>query len=217
MLPNFREKETVLLDMDGTLLDLHYDNYFWQHYLPQVYAQAKEIDEASALAHLMPIFKAHQGTLNWYCVDFWSEELGVDIMHHKAQVADRIAYRPQAEAFLQTCQDEVEDTRLITNGHRKVLDLKMAVTGLDKYFREMICSHELGAAKEQQVFWQRLQSMNEFEPETTLFIDDNEAVLDSAHKFGIRHLYSVAQPDSVTPRSSLSKYPMLDDFFARAD
>lgn len=212
MLPDLREIDTVLLDMDGTLLDLHYDNYFWQHYLPRIYAQIKQVDEAQAVAHLAPIFETHQGTLNWYSVDFWSEELGLDIMHHKAEVADKIAYRPQAEAFLQACQDQVSDTRLITNGHRKVLDLKMAITGLDKYFREMICSHELGAAKEHQAFWERLHAMNEFDPHTTLFIDDSEAVLDSAHQFGIKHIYSIARPDSVTPRRVHSKYPMVEEF-----
>ena len=30
---------TVLLDMDGTILDLHFDNYFWKEYVPQKYAE----------------------------------------------------------------------------------------------------------------------------------------------------------------------------------
>ncbi|HNG60363.1 MAG TPA: haloacid dehalogenase, partial [Cellvibrionaceae bacterium] len=30
--------DTLLLDMDGTLLDLHYDNYFWLEYLPRAFA-----------------------------------------------------------------------------------------------------------------------------------------------------------------------------------
>lgn len=212
MLPNLNRIETVLLDMDGTLLDLHYDNYFWQHYLPKIYAQEQNIDEQRAIEILQPIFLHYQGTLEWYSVDFWSAELGLDIMHHKTKVADKVAYRPQAEVFLAACKEQIPDTRLVTNGHRKVLDLKMAITGIDQYFSQMVCSHELGAAKEQLLFWERLKEASHFNPQDTLIIDDNEAVLDSAHSFGIKHVFSIAQPDSVTPRTSQSKYPMLDSF-----
>ena len=31
--------DTILLDMDGTLLDLHYDNHFWQVYVPEKFAE----------------------------------------------------------------------------------------------------------------------------------------------------------------------------------
>lgn len=214
MLPDLNQIQTVLLDMDGTLLDLHFDNYFWQTHVPQVYAEQNGIETAAAVAKLTPLFRAHQGTLNWYCVDFWSAELGLDIMQHKADVAHKIAYRPQAEDFLQQCQQRVADTRLITNGHRKVLSLKVEFTGLDKYFREMICSHELGAAKESQDFWHALQEQRGFDPEHTLFIDDNEEVLDSAARYGVRHVFSIEKPDLSGPSrgKELSKYPLLGSF-----
>lgn len=212
MLQDLNELETVLLDMDGTILDLHYDNFFWVKEVPRIYAEERGMPEQEAIDFLTPIFRSHEGTLNWYSVDFWSDLLGFDVMHHKSQVAHKIAWLPNAEAFLKACQRDVPDTRLVTNGHRKVLELKVAKTGLDQYFSEMICSHELGAAKESQDFWHRLMMLREFDPATTLFIDDNEAVLDSAKKFGIEHVYSVAMPDTVTPRTSTSKYPMLTDY-----
>lgn len=212
MLQDLSQIETVLLDMDGTLLDLHYDNHFWQHEIPRIYAILHDIAVTEAIDHLVPIFRSHEGTLNWYCVDFWSDQLGFDIMHYKAEVADKIAWRPQAEAFLQFCRDSMPDTRLVTNGHPKVLSLKVARTGLDQYFSDMICSHQLGAAKESQDFWRRLHQSRTFNPDTTLIIDDSEQVLDSAKRFGIVHLYSVATPDSVTPRATISKYPMLESF-----
>ncbi len=31
----------VLLDMDGTLLDKYFDDYFWEHLLPEKYAEKK--------------------------------------------------------------------------------------------------------------------------------------------------------------------------------
>lgn len=204
---------TVLLDMDGTLLDLHFDNYFWHHYVPRVYSAKHQIERGQAQKHLTPLMASHQGTLNWYCVDFWSEQLGIDIMQHKTELSHKIAYRPQAQEFLQHCRQRVKDVRLVTNGHRKVLELKAAVTGLDQYFDTLVCSHELGAPKEEQKFWSQLHGLNCFERSSTLFIDDNEAVLDAANGYGIGHIYSVARPDSKTGRQKESKYPMLESFF----
>lgn len=200
---------TILLDMDGTLLDLHYDNYFWQTHLPLIYAQEHGIDEADVMAVLEPKFKQHEGTLNWYCVNFWSQELAVDIMSHKQDVAGKIAWRTGAEQFLQRCAAHTENLHLITNAHREVLNLKHQHTRIKDYFNSTLCSHELEMPKEAPQFWQLLHSQYGFDPELTIFIDDSDAVLDAAHSFGVAHLYSIEQPDSSKQRAAHSKYPML--------
>ena len=204
--------ETVLLDMDGTLLDLHFDSHFWRNHLPQVIATKNGIQLDEALASLEPIFLDHAGTLNWYCVNFWSQQLGFDIMPHKREVANKIAYRESAEEFLQRCNQHTQDVRMVTNAHRKVLELKIELTQIDQYFPQMLCSHELGHPKEEVEFWQKLHQHTPFNPATTLLIDDNEAVLESAERHGIKHLYSIAQPDSSTPRHEESRFPMIKLF-----
>ena len=133
--------KTVLLDMDGTLLDLHFDNYFWKTHVPLIYGRKNGITSEQAFDQLLPHFQKHMGTLEWYCVDFWSDLLGIDVMLHKKEVADKISYRPNAQAFLKKCRKEVNDLRLITNGHRKVLNLKIEHTQIDQYFDSMHCSH----------------------------------------------------------------------------
>ena len=60
--------ETVLLDMDGTLLDLHFDNYFWKTHVPIIYARKNDITPEQAFEKLLPHFQQHMGTLEWYCV-----------------------------------------------------------------------------------------------------------------------------------------------------
>jgi len=204
--------ETVLLDMDGTLLDLHFDNHFWRNHMPKVFADKHGLSMAESYRELDPLFSAWAGTLKWYCVDHWSQHLDIDIMALKRDVADRIAYRPNAEGFLQACQRNTGDVRMITNGHRKVLDLKIEHTRIDQYFNQMICSHELNHPKEDQDFWHSLQVFSPFEPSKALFIDDNETVLNAAAQYGIGHLYSIAQPDSKRPRDTPSRFPMIAEF-----
>jgi len=202
--------DTVLLDMDGTLLDLHFDSHFWLEYLPSVWATRNGLMIEEAKAKLMDMLNHHAGTLNWYCVHFWSDALGLDIMQLKGQVAHKIAWRPSAEAFLQRCQQECSDVRMVTNAHREILNLKILKTNIDKYFDQLLCSHELDYPKEDIEFWNKLNENKPFNPERTLFIDDSEAVLDSASQHGIKHIYSIAQPDSSMTRKTPSKYPMLE-------
>lgn len=206
--------ETVLLDMDGTLLDLAFDSHFWLQHLPRVYAQKHQLDAAQTDEVLRPIFEQNAGSLNWYCVEFWSNELGLDIMTHKEEVSHNIAYRPAAKKFLRHCRSQVDDLRLVTDAHRRVLNLKIGITQLDQYFDQMICSHELGTPKMNPKFWDKLQKHKPFDPQTTLFIDDSEAVLDSARQHGIKHILSIAVPDSSLQRAEQSKYPMVENLAA---
>ena len=203
--------DTVLLDMDGTLLDLHFDSHFWLEYMPRIWATQNGFMLEDARNKLFAMLDQHAGTLNWYCVDFWSHTLDLDIMALKGQVAHKIGYRPTAEAFLQRCQQESNDVRMVTNAHRKVLDLKIKKTNIDQYFNQLLCSHELDHPKEDAEFWHRLHRNKAFEPQRTLFIDDSEAVLESAARHGIKHIYSIAKPDSSMHRKTPSRFPMLED------
>lgn len=212
MLFDWDNIDTVLLDMDGTLLDLHFDSHFWLDHLPSVLAEHRKVSLNEAKDSLQPIFEEHARTLNWYCVHFWSEQVGFDIMPHKHTVAHHIAYRETAEAFLRDCNKYCNDVRMVTNAHRKVLELKIELTDIDQYFMQMLCSHELGHPKEDESFWSELNRHTPFNPERTLLIDDNEDVLESAERYGIKHLFSIAQPDSSRPRSTASRFHMIDRF-----
>ena len=44
---------TVLLDMDGTILDLHFDNHFWLHHLPLRYSEIHQVNLAEAKKSLV--------------------------------------------------------------------------------------------------------------------------------------------------------------------
>ncbi len=204
--------DTVFLDLDGTLLDLHFDNYFWREYLPLHYANHSSVNIEKAQNQLCERFDSLNGTLSYYCLDFWSNELGLDILALKKEVKSKIAIRPGVEAFLTFLKENNKRTLLLTNAHRSSLDLKMEMTGLSNYFEKIYSSHDFGFPKEDQAFWVALQEKETFDPLKTLFIDDNQNVLDSAKQFGIQYLLGIFQPDSQISGEVLSEYKQVKDY-----
>jgi len=204
--------DTVLLDMDGTLLDLNFDNHFWQRHLPRRYAEARGMPPESGREELMARYHARAGTLEWYSVDFWETELEMDIMRFKEEVAHLIAIHPHVPEFLEAVRASGRRIVLATNAHHKSVTLKMARTGLTPRFDAIVSSHALGAAKEEQAFWERLRAREPFEPARTLLVDDSIPVLDSARRYGIAHLVAVKRPDTQQPEKATAGYPAIDDF-----
>lgn len=198
---DWQDIDTVLLDMDGTLLDLHFDNYFWQQHLPKRYAHANGISEQQALDYLTPIFRDEYSNLQWYCIEFWERKTGLDVAALKREVQHLIRPRPYSVDFLKTLRRHRKHVLLVTNAHHKSVRVKMENTQLDVHLDAIHSSHDFGAAKEDPAFWPRLQRATGFEPERALFIDDNLAVLDAAHNYGIRYVLAIEQPDSQRERT----------------
>ncbi len=203
--------DTVLLDMDGTLLDLHFDSHFWLEHLPRRYGELHRLDEASQ-HQLRERIIGEQGTLNWYSLAYWSRELGVDIVALKREVQHLIGLRGDALDFLKWLKRAHPRVVLATNADRASLELKLPLTGLEEYLDAIVSSADLGVPKEAQEFWFELQEVEPFDPARTLFIDDNPSVLESAREFGIRHLLGIKQPDSSQPERELEEFIALDRF-----
>jgi HAD superfamily hydrolase (TIGR01509 family) len=204
--------DTVLLDMDGTLLDLHFDNYFWTDHLPRLYAAKHQISEAESSAHLQATLHNGVGTLQWYSLDHWSEQLQMDIPALKREVQHMIRLRPFAIEFLTQLHASHRDVVMVTNAHRKTLELKMANVDLTGWFDRVVVSHDLDAPKEDQAFWHRLQALHPFDSGRTLLIDDTERVLDSARDYGIAHLLTLLQPDSQGQKRLSTRFPGIHHF-----
>lgn len=208
----WNEIETVLLDMDGTLLDLHFDNFFWQEYLPGKWGEIHALDRETAKSRLMPRFREMSGTLSWYCVDFWSQELEIDVMALKSDIEHLIQIRPHSVTLLQFLRDIRKPVVMVTNAHEKLIGMKMEKTHIDRYFDQIFCAHRFGAPKEDLVFWKRLSEELMFSPKNTLLIDDNLTVLHTARAFGIGHLLTIAQPDSQSPQRVVREFPAIESF-----
>jgi HAD superfamily hydrolase (TIGR01509 family) len=187
----------VLLDLDGTLLDLDFDNHFWQSLVPQQWGAARGIDAIAARAALKPRFAACEGTLPWYCTGHWSRELGLDIPAIKRADADRIRWLPGAQQFLAAARARGKRLVLLTNAHPDALAIKHERTGVLDHFDASFSAHQFGAPKEDPRFWQALAQAERYDPARSLFVDDSASVLAAARAAGIGLIRAIRRPDSV--------------------
>ncbi|SDN60454.1 putative hydrolase of the HAD superfamily [Pseudomonas arsenicoxydans] len=208
----WRDIDTVLLDMDGTLLDLHYDNHFWMEHLPQRYAELHGVSRAMAEMELQPLFERNAGQLQWYCLDFWSVELKLPVRELKLETAHLIALRPDADTFLAAIKKAGKRVVMITNAHRDSLSLKLERIELAPYFERLISSHDYGFPKEHPQFWEALQADIDFDPARSLFIDDTLPILRSARGFGVAHLLAVSEPDSRKGPKDTAEFAAVGDY-----
>lgn len=209
---DWQDVDTVLLDMDGTLLDLHFDSHFWLEFLPLCYARHHGLDPDSSRASFIERIMAERGSLNWYCLDYWSRELDLPVAELKREVADRIGYRPRVKEFLAALRHSGRRTLIVTNAHWDSVNLKIEHTGIDQLVDLMVCSHDFGLPKENPAFWTKLQEVEPFNAQRTLLVDDSLPVLESARTFGIRHLLCIAQPDSRQPAREIADFDVVTDF-----
>lgn len=206
---NWNKIETVLLDMDGTLLDKHFDDYFWEHYVPESYAAKYTMDIESAKKKLLAKYKSREGTLSWTDLDFWSHKLGIDIPALKIKVDHLIQVHPYVVDFLKFCKGNEKNLYLVTNAHSKTLDIKLNKTAIGGYFDKIVCSEHVGVAKEDRTFWGKLEKILNFDRKKTMLADDTEKVLLSAKTYGFGALIFVARPSSKSPIKYSATFPSI--------
>ena len=198
--------------MDGTLLDLYFDTQVWAVTLPERFALAAGLSPVEADAELARRLDSARGTLNWYCLDYWTAQLGIDVAGLEQELGHLVTPRPGAIAFLEQLAAAPPRVILATNAHPSGMKRKFARTGIERYFDAVASSHEYGDCKETQRFWETFAAAFAIEPATALFIDDNHNVLRAARDFGIAYLYGVSLPDTRGPVIASEEFCCLDTF-----
>jgi 5'-nucleotidase len=202
----------VLLDMDGTLLDKYFDDFFWEHLVPEKYAEKHAMTFGRAKKELTEKYKFHEGTLNWTDLDFWSKELDLDILALKEQIQHLIEVHPHVENFLKMLKVHRKKVFLVTNAHYKSIELKFRKTSIGKYFDSVLASFDVGYPKESLKFWEKAEKLLKFDKSETLFIDDTEEILKTAKTYGIRYiLYKSRSNSKVKPKGS-NEFMHINDF-----
>jgi len=202
--------DTVLVDMDGTLLDLAFDNFFWLEVVPQRYASLQGLHIDAARRQLAPRFDAVVGTLSWYCLDHWTRSLGMDLKSLKREHREHIRFLPGAPEFLASVRRRGKRVSIVTNAHRDTFEVKAEHTGIDRLVDAVVCSHDFAAPKESAAFWQALERHAPFDASRTLLIEDSVAVLAAASAHGVQHTLAIRRPDSRLPARTIADYAAID-------
>ncbi len=205
--------DDVLLDMDGTLLDLHYDATFWLKTVHSIVASFTGESENEIRDRFQKELKRHEGTLAWYCTDRWAEFFGIDLIEAKRQLAHLIRYRPHAKQFLEALRPLPLRTIIATNAHPDVIQLKLDVVPLSTLVDGIVSSHQYGVAKEHPNFWTALFEEYSIDPNRAIFMDDSQRVLDAADRAGVREIVEIRHPNLSEPPRTTWKQG-IDDFDA---
>ncbi|MDJ0622964.1 MAG: GMP/IMP nucleotidase [Desulfocapsaceae bacterium] len=204
--------DTVMLDMDGTLLDKYFDDYFWEKYVPQVYGRKHNLSPEQAEEALLAKYRSVESTLQWTDLHYWTKRLGLDIIALKQEIDHLIGVHDHVVDFLQHIRSTQKKLCLITNAHPKTLEIKLAKTGIGHFFEVMICADEIGFAKEQVEFWHGLEKILSYDKRRALFADDTEKVLRAANQYGMGHLLHIAKPSSQLPTRHSGDFPSVAHF-----
>jgi putative hydrolase of the HAD superfamily len=208
--PDWTGIDTVLLDLDGTLLDQAYDNHIWRDLVPQRFALANSLDMHAAYAEIKRRFAERSGTLDWYCIEYWSRDLGIDIGALHREVRSHVAWLPGAREFLARVRAAGKRLLLLTNSHPIALAVKHEQTGVLDLLDASVSSHEFGFPKEDARFWQAAFARLGFDPRRSLFADDNARMLAAARDAGVRWVYGVRHWDTRGSRREHLDHPSVD-------
>lgn len=209
---NWNDIDTVLLDMDGTLLDRHFDDHFWLEHVPRIYAAKHRLPLDASKDALYALFRSQEMTLNWTDLDYWSDRLGLDIPRLKRDVDHLIAVHPFVIEFLLFLRQNGKAVHLVTNAHGKTLDLKMHKTRIGPYFHRIVSAHDLGLPKEDVRFWSALQRQVPYDPQRTMLGEDSETNLETARQAGIRELIYISGYSSATIPTASRRFTSVRHF-----
>ena len=204
--------DTVLLDMDGTLVDKHFDDYFWEQFVPESYGTLHDLHFDEARENLLTRYRQVEDTLLWTDLDYWSKELGMDIPAMKWELKHMIQVHPFVHEFLSFLRQQDKEIFLVTAAHHKTLDIKIKTTGLGSRFDQLICAEEVGTAKEDPRFWLLLEELLGYNRNRTLLADDTLKVLRAAEQSGIKELIHIAKPSSQKPAQYAPDFHSISGF-----
>ena len=171
----------MLLDLDGTLLDLAFDNLFLARAGARgLGAAALDSTLEAARAELAPRFRACEGRSSGIASSIGAASSSWISRHSSRPKPQRIRWLPGAREFLQRVRALGKRLLLVTNAHPTALAIKDARTQVISHFDAGFSSHAFGAPKEHPRFWQELARVAPFDAARSLFVDDSLPVLRAA-------------------------------------
>jgi len=202
--------DDVLLDMDGTLLDRHFDNFFFEEELPRRYAVAQCLSFEDSRQRLMAMYRSVEGELAWTDLHYWTERVGIDVVALHKELDHMIGFLPGAEEFLQALRRLDKRVTIITNAHEAGVAVKTAKTGLDGHVDRIVDAQTVGYLKMRAEYWPACRELIGFDPKRALYIDDDEDCLAAARAFGIGQIVHSAKSSSQLPAAPSASFVSVE-------
>jgi len=211
---DWNQVDDVLLDMDGTLLDRHFDNFFFEEELPRRYAAQYGLEAAEAREKLFGLYRTVEGELDWTNLHYWTKTLGIDVIAMTKEFDYMIGFLPHAEEFLRHLHVKGKRVHLVTNAHTAGVAIKVEKTGLDHHVHRIVDAFEVGYLKMRAEYWPICQRLIGFEPKRTLYLDDDESCLNAAQEYGIGHIFHSAKSSSQLPPQQSERFRSIESLAA---
>jgi HAD superfamily hydrolase (TIGR01509 family) len=203
--------DDVLLDMDGTLLDRHFDNFFFEEELPRRYAVLQGLSFEESRERLMAMYRSVEGELAWTDLHYWTDRVGIDVVAMHKELNHMIGFLPGAKEFLRQLRQRGKRVTVITNAHQTGVAVKAAKTGLDQHVDRIVDAFEVGYLKMRPEYWPSCQQLVGFEPKRSLYVDDDESCLDAAKRFGIVEIIHSAKSSSQLPPAFSTSFASVEE------
>ena len=200
----------VLLDMDGTLLDRHFDNFFFEEELPRRYAAKEGLKFDASRERLMAMYRSVEGELAWTDLEYWTGRVGIDVVAMHRELQHMIGFLPGAQQFLEAVRAKGKRIVVLTNAHYAGVAVKSAKTGLDRYVDRIVDAFEVGYLKMRPEYWPACHRLVGFDPSRSLYVDDDENCLDAARQYGIAAIVHSAKSSSQLPPERSSNFPSVE-------
>jgi putative hydrolase of the HAD superfamily len=209
---NWDEIDDVLLDMDGTLLDRHFDNFFFEEELPRRYAVLHGLTFKDSRDRLMAMYRSVEGELAWTDLHYWTKQVGIDVVAMHKELDHMIGFLPGAEEFLRHLRQLGKRVTIVTNAHEAGVSVKTAKSGLDRHVDRILDAFEVGHLKMRPEYWPACRRLLGFDPARSLFMDDDEGCLIAAQHYGVAHLIHSAKSSSQLPPTPLAQFVSVTGF-----
>ncbi|MBE2898754.1 GMP/IMP nucleotidase [Pasteurellaceae bacterium 20609_3] len=209
---NWAAIDTVIFDLDGTLIDLALDYEFWKTIVPQAYSATHAVADAAAEQLLSAHYARIEHSMQWYDVDYWADTLQLPIREMLHTHVQNIKVRSNTQKLLTALKRAGKQLMLLTDSHPYSLQEKLAQCDLAPFFDIMVSSHEFQHPKMTDALWRELIATYGIIPDRTLLIDDMQPVLDCARANGIGHTLAIRTPNSLAGEKHFDGHESISDF-----
>ena len=180
----------ISFDVDGTLVDLEYNDLIWFKEIPELVAKKKKISFEKSLKYVHEEYaKLGEHNLNWYDINYWISYFGIEISPDK--IFEK--YEPQVKIYPEVIPllEELKKKYIlivITAMPREFLIPKMK--NLEKYFKFSFSALSDFKELKNSEIYSKISKALKVPPEQILHIGDHwEFDYLAARKAGMNAIY----------------------------